>query len=207
MRARPPWVNVINTNTYIRVRAMTLFAQHIDSLPVMISLIVTVSIAAWTDWRSWRIPNALVASSMAAGLMLALFSPNGAGIGDCLLGGLVGLSLFLPLYLLKGMAAGDVKLMAAIGMHVGPLMVIDIVLMTCLIGGAWAIVLMDLRRGTGPLSFLLVHLRSTTASAGMPGVDGGRQNLSGRDRLSMIPYGVVITMGTLVVVAISLTQG
>lgn len=186
---------------------MTLFAQAIDSPALLVALVATVLVAAWTDWHSWRIPNALVASSMAAALMLAVFGQSGTGFADCLLGGIVGFSLFMPLYLLKGMAAGDVKLMAAIGMHVGPLMVIDIVLMTCLIGGAWAIVLMDLRRGTGPLSFLLAHLRSTTASAGVPGVEGGRQALSGRDRLSMIPYGVVIALGTLVVVAISLTQG
>lgn len=186
---------------------MTLFAQSIDSPALLVALVATVLVAAWTDWHSWRIPNALVASSMAAALMLAVFGQGGTGFADCLLGGIVGFSLFMPLYLLKGMAAGDVKLMAAIGMHVGPLMVIDIVLITCLVGGAWAIVLLDLRRGTGPLSFLLAHLRSRMASAGIPGVEGGRQALSGRDRLSMIPYGVVIALGTLVVVAISLTHG
>lgn len=186
---------------------MTLFAQAIDSPALLVALIATVLVAAWTDWHNWRIPNALVAGSMAAALMLAVFGQGGTGFGDCLLGGIVGFSLFMPLYLLKGMAAGDVKLMAAIGMHVGPLMVIDIVLMTCLVGGAWAIVLMDLRRGTGPLSFLMAHLRSMTASAGGGGVESDRETLPGRDRLSMIPYGVVIALGTLVVVTISLGRG
>lgn len=180
---------------------MHLFSQPIDSPAMMVALVVTVLIAAWTDWRSWRIPNVLVAGSMAAALMLAAFGKDGLGIRDCLLGGLVGFALFIPLYLLKGMAAGDVKLMAAIGMHVGPLMVVDIVLMTCLIGGVWAIVLMELRRGTGLLTWLLTHLRSTMGPAAVSGAERGGPSPSGRDRWSMIPYGVVIALGTFGVIA------
>lgn len=182
---------------------MLFFTQSIHSPIAIAAILSTVLVAAWTDWTSWRIPNALVAGSAAAAAMLAVFSRNGIGLEACLLGGLVGLGLFLPLYLLKGMAAGDVKLLGAIGMHVGPLMVIDIALMTCLVGGAWAIVLMDLRKGTGLFSWLLARLRSATAlsASATPLPEDGKSG--GKDRLAMIPYGVVIAMGTLSVLGIS----
>ena len=43
-----------------------------------------------------------------------------------LVGGLVGGMVFLPLYLLRGMAAGDVKLMAVIGLYAGAALTLDI---------------------------------------------------------------------------------
>lgn len=175
-----------------------IFSMEPVGSPLTVSAVVsTVLIAAWTDWSSWRIPNALVAGSAVAAAMLAIFGGNGIGLWRCLGGGAIGFALFLPLYMLKGMAAGDVKLMTAIGMHVGSLMVIDIVLMTCLIGGAWAIVLMDLRKGTGPFTWLLLQLQSTAALS--PRMRDGQDNdtVAGQDRLKMIPYGVVIAMATL----------
>lgn len=181
---------------------MNIFSQTTSPLWVVMALSVTVLVAAWTDWRSWRIPNALVAASMAAALMYSAFGREGMGVAECLLGGLVGFAVFIPLYALKGMAAGDVKLMSAIGMHVGPLMVIDIALMTCLIGGLWAMVLMDLKRGGGPITWLSVFVRSALASIRKPESARVDRPVEATDRrLQMIPYGVVIALGTLSVIA------
>lgn len=182
---------------------MLLFSQSISSPWIVAFVSMTVLIAAWTDWRNWRIPNALVAGSMAAALMHAAFGNGGIGIAECIAGGLLGLGMFLPLYLLKGMAAGDVKLMAAIGMHVGPLMTIDIALATCLVGGAWALVLLDLKKGTGPMSWLVFQLRSVTKPSQGPGTAHSSPGNTGRDRLAMIPYGVVIAIGTLGVIGLA----
>lgn len=173
---------------------MQLFISTIHSPLVLAALSATVAVAAWTDWRSWRIPNALVAASMAAALMLALFAPGSVGIGPCLLGGLTGFALFMPLYLLKGMAAGDVKLMVAIGMYVGAAMVLDIAILSCLIGGAWALVLMDLRSGVGPASWLALQWKARQHA----GNDATRESHSG-----MIPYGVVIAGGTMASIALT----
>jgi prepilin peptidase CpaA len=51
-------------------------------------------------------------------------------------GALTGLLLFLPMYLLRGMGAGDIKLMATIGAFAGPLLTLQIAAGTCLAGGA-----------------------------------------------------------------------
>lgn len=173
---------------------MQLFISTIDSPLVLTAVGATVAVAAWTDWRSWRIPNALVSASMTAALMLALFAPGSVGLGRCLLGGLTGLALFMPLYMLKGMAAGDVKLMAAIGMYVGPAMVTDIAILSCLIGGAWAMVLMDLRSGAGPASWLALQWKTRQRTDDREAVDS---------HSGMIPYGVVIAGGTMASIALT----
>jgi prepilin peptidase CpaA len=49
--------------------------------------------------------------------------------------------IYFPLYLLRGMGAGDVKLMAAVGAIAGPLNWLGIMVLTALFGGVAAIVL------------------------------------------------------------------
>lgn len=174
---------------------MNLLANEAISTGSLIALVVTVLIAAWTDWTAWRIPNRLVAGSAAAALMLAGFAPDGIGLVRCLSGAAVGFAVFLPLYLVKGMAAGDVKLMAVIGMYAGPWVAIDIALMTCLIGGAWALVAMAMKKEAGLLPWLRLQWQGRVGRWPMHRAGSASPATSGRQ---MIPYGVVIALGTLV---------
>jgi len=54
-------------------------------------------------------------------------------------GWVVGLMLFLPLFALRGIGGGDVKLLAAIGAWLGPVPTIWVALFTALAGGVLAI--------------------------------------------------------------------
>ncbi len=162
----------------------------------VIALVVTTLIAAWSDWTRWTIPNSLIAGSAAAALMLAAFAPDRIGFGACLLGGLVGFALFMPLYVAKGMAAGDVKLMTVIGMYAGPLAVIDIALMSCLIGGAWALIVMARTKGQGPFAWLMLRSQAVLANHARR---SDKAPPAGQKQPDMIPYGVVIALGTFTV--------
>ncbi len=122
---------------------MHLLANGPPQSIIVIALVLTVMAAAWTDYREWRIPNALLAPSAAAALMLSTFVPGGQGLVHVLLGALAGLLIFMPLYLLKGMGAGDIKLMTVIGLYAGPNLTLDIALVTALIGGVWVIALFN----------------------------------------------------------------
>ncbi len=65
------------------------------SLPMfnLFGFVLTALAAGWTDLRSWRIPNRLLAPAAAGALMLAAFLPAGIGLTDGLLGALLGLGL------------------------------------------------------------------------------------------------------------------
>ena len=176
---------------------MQLLASDVISNSSLGALVVIVFVAAWTDWTTWRIPNWLVAGGAAAALMLATFAPDGIGLRLCLLGAIVGFGVFLPLYLAKGMGAGDVKLMTVIGMYVGPWPAIDIALLTCLIGGAWAVVAIELKKEVGLLSWLVLQCRVRVRHRAVLQEAMVQQVASGRVSGHVIPYGVVIALGTL----------
>lgn len=88
--------------------------------PQLASLALLLLVALHQDLLHHRIPNALTLGGALGGIALAAIQ---GGANGALLAGAglaVGLAALLPFHLLKGMGAGDVKLMAAVGSFVGP---------------------------------------------------------------------------------------
>lgn len=78
-----------------------------------------VTMVAFIDLRTQRIPNALSATAALLGL-IAQVSLNGApGLLSALAGAAIGLGMLLPFYLLRAVGAGDVKAMATVGIFLG----------------------------------------------------------------------------------------
>ncbi len=168
----------------------------------MLAMIVTVVMAGWSDWRQWRIPNGLLACSAVVALMVAAFASSGVGLSHSLIGGGVGLAVFLPFYLLRGMAAGDVKLLGVLGMYAGPVAVIDIALVSALVGGVWAVGLLVRRRAAGGPERRLFRKDDQNAERRVTDTSAATQpELRGY----AIPYGVVMMIGTLIVLTASLS--
>jgi prepilin peptidase CpaA len=181
---------------------MQLLANELPANSLLAALLLTVVAAAWTDFQQWRIPNRLLVPSAAAALMLSNYAPGAQGLYLSLLGAAVGLLIFLPLYILKGMAAGDVKLMTVIGLYAGPQLTVDIALVSALIGGLWVIILfnreMSVENYNDSFGVCLRHRtlrRSHRSKKFIP------QNKS-----LLIPYGVVIAVGTIVALGIASAQ-
>src|SRR5471032_315693 len=115
----------------------------------LILLCTLLALAVWNDLRTRRIPNWLVFSGALLGLTLNAALPAGAGLFIApqgaigllwaLAGLALGLLLLLPMYMLRALGAGDVKLMAMLGAFVGPLAIAGIVVLTLLAGGVLAL--------------------------------------------------------------------
>src|SRR5262249_19250621 len=107
--------------------------------PSTIAAIGVAGIACVTDIRTRRIPNLLTFG--AAGLGCAMHGMTGGltGFGSSALGWLFGLVLFLPFFLVRGMGAGDVKLLAALGAWLGPTEVAYVAMFTTMAGGILAL--------------------------------------------------------------------
>lgn len=82
-------------------------------------LLAAVTAAAAFDIRSRRIPNALVVPAFLAGLAVHAFLGGFDGFLRAAAGAGLALLVYFPLFLLRGMGAGDVKLMAAVGALAG----------------------------------------------------------------------------------------
>jgi prepilin peptidase CpaA len=103
---------------------------------LQISVAALVSIACVSDVRTRRIPNALTFSAAIAGLIFHAATGGWTGAGWSVAGWLVGALLFFPIFALRGMGAGDVKLLAAVGAWLGPGQIVLVALLTSIAGGA-----------------------------------------------------------------------
>jgi len=119
--------------------------------------------ACWCDVRTRRIPNALTMPAAVLGLIAATALHGGQGTMASAAGLLVGLMLFFPMFALKGLGAGDVKLLGALGAWLGVSGIVMVAFYTALAGGVLAIGLMVRHRYVGQavrnLWLLLTHWR------------------------------------------------
>ena len=119
--------------------------------------------ACWFDVRTRRIPNRLTFPAAALGLVAATVAHGGPGAIASAAGLVVGLALFFPLFFLKGLGAGDVKLMGALGAWLGTSVVFGVAFYTALAGGLLALVLIAAhgygRQAARNIRLLLTHWR------------------------------------------------
>lgn len=107
---------------------------------VHIGAILGIGLAACaTDIKSRRIPNVLTFGAAGAALIYQFVTGGTAGLQSAALGWVVGTAAFMPFFLLGGMGAGDVKLLAALGAWMGPGGAIWLAIYASLAGGVLAI--------------------------------------------------------------------
>ncbi|UVE17096.1 prepilin peptidase [Pseudomonas sp. LS44] len=155
---------------------------------MVLSLVGLLMIAVVSDLRRHRIPNWLVLLGLVLGLASQAYFAGITGLGNGLLGLLVGFVVFLPLYVLGGMAAGDVKLMAMVGSFLAPGAVLWAAGCSLLAGGLCGFLLV-LVRGQLPLTlsryWLMLRAQAYLAPAPNEVAD------------QPFPYSVAILLGTL----------
>ena len=79
-------------------------------------------LAIWFDLRARRVPNWLVLAGLVVAIVLMGLGPVAAlapGWRDALLGGAIGFAVYLPLYAMGWMGAGDVKFFGVAGLMSG----------------------------------------------------------------------------------------
>jgi prepilin peptidase CpaA len=105
---------------------------------------ILAAVAAIFDIRFRRIPNWLVLAGIIAGVTWNISSSSSgwSGLGRAAAGLGLGFILYFPLYLLRARGAGDVKLLAAAGAIAGPQNCIWIFLLTAVLGGLIALVVL-----------------------------------------------------------------
>lgn len=79
----------------------------------MLVLVPAVSAAAVFDWRERRIPNRLCLAIAVAGLLACAVEWGALRVWSGLGTGALGALACTPFYVMRGMSAGDVKLIAA----------------------------------------------------------------------------------------------
>jgi prepilin peptidase CpaA len=149
-------------------------------------------VATVCDIRTRRIPNSLTFG--AAAVAFSFFSATGGvtAFTVSLAGWGIGLALFLPFFLLGGMGAGDVKLLAAVGAWLGPRQVIWSGLYGALAGGVLAVVL---ALGSGYLRDALRNLWNLLGFWRAAGLQPHPELTLARAKGPRLAYALPITIG------------
>ncbi len=159
-----------------------------------------VLLASWIDYAQRRVPNWLNAALIVAGFVAQGVFNGGSGLWAGLGGLLVGFGVLIVPWMMHGMGAGDVKLMAAIGVWFGPWMTFVSFAAGAVIGGIIAVAMImssgRLRQACGNLGVIMVKCQSREKLFSEFGSAKSFGNTS-----QLLPYGVPLTIGSLVVLA------
>lgn len=168
-------------------------------------LILLLLMVTQQDIRGYRIPNRLVFAGIVLGLGLNALLPGGFGFNSVIPGGIgwlaalqgwaLGMAVLLPLYWLRAMGAGDVKLMGMVGAFLGPGDVLIVVLATFVVGGVMALVVALWSKQLANL----LHNIKLMLFGGLLKMSAGRLPIMDDIPVSVgrLPYAVAITLGTL----------
>lgn len=160
-------------------------------------LTIVLLIAVIIDIRSQRIPNWLTFSTSIIAIIYHTCVKGTEGLLFSLKGLLVGIAVLIVPYMMGGMGAGDVKLMGAIGGLLGPKNVFMAFLVSAIVGGFYALMLLALygytketvqRYGTMLKTFLLIKKFIYVSP-------------SSQEKKPKLCYGLAIALGTIISIA------
>lgn len=155
------------------------------------SALTLLALAVREDLVDSRIPNALNAVALVVAVSVGGLGAGVSGVLNSLGGALAGCGALLPFYLLRGMGAGDVKLMAAAGAFLGPGGALLAAALSLVAGGVMGLALVAWR---------LVEPRSALAGTALDGGPGASHAASivSVVRKERFPFAVAIAAGVAV---------
>jgi len=163
-------------------------------------LIPGILLGSWIDYSERRVPNWLNASLIVLGFIVQGCFNGWDGMTTGFWGLITGFGLLIVPWMMHGMGAGDVKLMAAIGVWIGPLLTFYSFALGAVIGGITAVIMIV---STGRLRMACANMSIIIAKCTNPqtlfGEYGSAKSFGTTSQL--LPYGVPLTGGTLIILA------
>lgn len=172
---------------------------HVGFPEVMLAVIVPAALlASWKDYREHRVPNWLNAGIALTGLAAHTVCGGWTGLESGLTGMLLAFGMLVVFWAIKGMGAGDVKFMAAIGAWLGPAMTVRAVVVGCLLGGLLALAMIARRRQwrTTAANFRILAAKVCSVHTAFSEF-GSARSLS---TSGLLPYAIPLSIGALIVV-------
>lgn len=159
-------------------------------------LIPATLYASWIDYAERRVPNWLNALIAVVGLAVQAAYFGWPGVGWGMFGLFVGFAVLIVPWLMHGMGAGDVKLMMAAGVWLGPWLTLLSFAVGGIIGGIVAVIMITTTgRTVHALTNMQTILTKVRRFDTAFGEFGGARTFGVTSQL--LPYGVPLTAGML----------
>lgn len=165
-------------------------------------LAILTLVAAGFDIRFRRIPNWLVLAGIVAGFAWNSFADGLSGLAHAAEGLGLGFALYFPLYLLRARGAGDVKLLAAVGAIVGPGNCFWVFILTAILGGLIAMLILLLRGRVRHTFFNLSFIMSDLAKLRAPYKSSDELDVT-TSKGMRLPHGAMIAVGAVAFIAMA----
>jgi len=154
---------------------------------------ILAGVAGSTDLRWRRIPNWLTVPALLIGVIANTALSGWPGMKASLLGAALGLALLLPFVLLRSLGAGDWKFAGALGAFTGPSLLVDLLLVSILVAGIMAVVLVIYKGRMRQTIRNIGHILISLVTFRLPGT---QVSLDNPDSLK-VPYGVALAFTVL----------
>jgi prepilin peptidase CpaA len=168
-----------------------------STMATLFLLIPLAVVIIYYDVRYRRIPNAVVLATLISGLLINLTFGGWRGglssVGGCALA----FTLMLVLHVFGAMGAGDVKLFSALGAVTGAHLVLPTFMVVILTGGVLALI--SILR-SGAIAATMYRVLQILVGL-LPGWEMPKFTIPA-DRRHTVPYGVAITIGGLISIAV-----
>lgn len=160
---------------------------------INISLIILLTLATGFDLKYRRIPNWLIVSGLIIAMGYHIYAGGYQGGFFVLKGLLTGAALLILPFLMQGIGAGDVKLLAVIGAFKGSLFVFNSFIWMALWGGVIiTVLLLHQRRFTQTI----FRIRKALPLASLGIIEFG-ETLDKEELSIYYPYGLAIGLGAI----------
>ena len=192
-----------------RKREIEGMAQQIVPFAVVLGAAV---MAAVTDLWKFKIHNALTLPLFVTGLLYHMCVDEywALGLFNSLVGGAVGFLILGLFYVMGGMGAGDVKLVAAVGAWLGVHLTLYVFIASSLAAGCYALFLILFygRFRETLVNFQILWHRLTVLSRHVGAEDLVEQEVNRADRRRrIIPFAAMVALGLLAVLAFTYWKG
>ena len=159
-----------------------------------LAVFVLSALACGFDIRTRHIPNALTLGGAALAVLYAAATGGAGGVLAATLGWSTGFALFLPFFLLGGMGAGDVKLIACLGAWLGPGAAMWLALYAAMAGGVMGL---SVALATGYLRQAIANVSLLFLFWQTEGIQPLPELTLGEARGPRLPYALPIAAGAL----------
>lgn len=193
-RGRPLAVHTRAATLQPRKRTADEFIGDMSAALTLILLALVIAAGIY-DFRIRRIPNWLSLSGLILGIGTNTLLFGGEGLRASLLGLGCALLVYAPLYLLRGMGAGDVKLMAAAGSIAGAYNWLGIFLVTAILGGVVSLVVIIAKKRCWQTLANVAVIGTELLSFRVPARSAPHIDVRNPETLRL-PHGTVIAAGT-----------
>ena len=158
-----------------------------------IEIFILLLLSVYWDTKNYKIPNKLVLSGILLGLVTTVFIQGWMAGVFSMIRILVFMTALMPLFLLKFLGAGDIKLLASVGAFFGYKEVLFIVLYSFIAGGfIGSFVLLARKNGIERFRKLMGYLKTIFYTMSVPSYP-----LDKSDKASFFRFSYAILAGFL----------